>query len=783
MALHNLSYTEVIDLIANYYNTDAANITSLFAKYNVDTTNITETFKLLENTPYQFLYNNDGTVRSYTYNALRTKATSSASSIAGSIDSNIATKTADKVICKIPLNTAVEETTKKVTVKAGLKSAGNFALKSVVPAIAAVSAGITLGKTIDKVLYNANPDFWDAHGMQSIDPDTWSSITSDDDSLNATVFNMLFGITQEDNKTQAYMDERAFAYLALFMQNKGVFDEGGKTSDLNITHAMQPITYMKGNAYLVYYTNGQSSINRQSNYDFVTAFPNVASGSSYYYGIFASKTKGYTTYTHNNKTAYYIALGGSYTGHVVDSTEPQLTLTELGKKTNINKWNDIGMIAWTMLYGEGGSAIEGIGTQDGAKTPDLSGKTTIDDVLAALKEQYPELWEKAESQDVVQNDGSVRTYIYIPVGMGESTGDIDTQPTSGLATQSDTSITPSTSTQTLLDLIDDLIARIPTNTDINQEDATGNGNSPSIIIPTGSTKALWSIYNPTLTQVQSLGSFLWSTSFIDSILKMFNNPMEAVISLHKIFGNPPINGTGNIKIGYLDTGVSDVNLVSAQYFTIDCGSVDLPEYFGNVLDYNGYTNLSLYLPFVGIVNIDNADVMRSTISVKYQIDVFTGTCLVQVNVQRDASGGILYQYTGNCAVQYPLSSGSYMNIFTSALQGAVFGGLGGASGMVVGATLGAMRGGGAQYERSGNFSGNAGAMGVKKPYLIISRPQTQIADNAQTLIGYPTNTYTLISNCTGFTKILECHVDSIGNASDEEKRQIETALKQGIIVK
>ena len=33
--------------------------------------------------------------------------------------------------------------------------------------------------------------------------------------------------------------------------------------------------------------------------------------------------------------------------------------------------------------------IEGIGTQDGAKTPDLSGATTVQETLDELKEQYP----------------------------------------------------------------------------------------------------------------------------------------------------------------------------------------------------------------------------------------------------------------------------------------------------------------------------------------------------------------------------------------------------------
>ena len=251
--------------------------------------------------------------------------------------------------------------------------------------------------------------------------------------------------------------------------------------------------------------------------------------------------------------------------------------------------------------------------------------------------------------------------------------------------------------------------------------------------------------------------------------------MQAIIGLHKVYSPVQTSGQGTIKCGYLDSGVPS-KLVSEQYVTVDCGSVDMQEYFGNVFDYPPYTEVSIYLPFIGIRQLDPSDVMRSTISVKYHVDVLTGACLAEVNVQRDAAGGTLYTFSGDAAVRYPVSSGSYMGIVsgligvaTSIVSGNLLPALGGATRLHT------------NVDRSGSFTGNSGAMGSKVPYLIISRPQTAMAQNFETLSGYPSNTFTPLSACKGFTQVKYCHVENL-NATDAEKQEIEQLLKEGVIL-
>lgn len=318
----------------------------------------------------------------------------------------------------------------------------------------------------------------------------------------------------------------------------------------------------------------------------------------------------------------------------------------------------------------------------------------------------------------------------------------------------------------------------PSTEDTNPPD-TGEGTTPPLVVPVGTASALWSVYNPTLAEINSLGGWLWSSNFIDQLLKMFNDPMQAIIGLHRTF-IPPITGSRqNIQVGYLDSGVSALT-VPTQYSTVDCGNVSLPEYFGNVFDYAPYTRVYIYLPFIGFKELDVSQVMRSTIKVMYHGDAYTGTGLAEVYVTRDAgAGGVLYSYGCECAVRYPLSQGSYMG-FATAVAGLA---LGIASGNVAPALLGFAGGSGKRsVEQSGGFSGNSGAMGIKKPYLVVMRPQTAMPSNYRHYSGAPSSSLVRIGNTSGLIRVRECHVENIASATREEKAMIEQRLTEGIIV-
>jgi hypothetical protein len=226
--------------------------------------------------------------------------------------------------------------------------------------------------------------------------------------------------------------------------------------------------------------------------------------------------------------------------------------------------------------------------------------------------------------------------------------------------------------------------------------------------------------------------------------------------------------------------------VDQQYVTIDCGSITLREYFGNVFDYEPYTKVAIYLPFIGVQSLSTAEVMRSTINVIYHVDIFTGACLAEVNISRDGGRGCLYTFAGDCSARYPLSSGSYMGIVGGVLS--IAGGIAGTvatGGNLLPALLGAssaMTHMHTDVKHSGQISGNAGAMGVKTPFLIVLRPQTAMADSYEHFTGRPANKFALIGETSGYIKCKEVHVDNLSGASYKEKEIVASLLKSGIIV-
>lgn len=780
---------------------------------------------------FERTYNANGELIKVAYNA-KTTTTTAAGSAAQQINSNVANATESQFSTTQTI--AKDAQTGKVTISDSVKKYNNgtaTTVKSVtasaVTALAATATGISVGKTIDAAAYNAGFNWlsWAGVDMWALNPSTWGSITAGNDSPGSAVFNFIFHLDPTTGDPQPYIDETTFSYMVAYMGATGAFNSHGgyvwDGQEPGSFHLVEPVKEMtttfigtvNGDPVECYYVGLEysgvnpltvgiktipnddvkitSAINSDGHVVGLISSKNTFPGCYHYEfradGEFSgSGYSGHQTYTHNDQIVYYslIILSNQGAGSIGTASA---------------NFDYPGELAWVLQYGDfEAEGIPGIYDQVGAKqfdTTGISDYSDIDAIKTALMLQYPELWN---NRIEVSPDGD-NTIIYLPVGF--PTGGTGVQATTEGATQAQPapqiSQDGANATDELIKTLIEMIQYPQSNTGMDSNTTTpatpadpndiptGTGNTPTFVIPTGSASALYSVYNPTQAQLNSFGSWLWSNNFVDQLLKIFNDPMQSIIGLHKVFATPPTSGTGTIKVGYLDSGVGS-DLVSNQYTEVDCGNVTLQESFKNVLDYTA-TDVYLYLPFIGIVPLNVFDVMRGKINVKYKVDVITGACLATVNVTRDANaGGQLYTYAGNCAVQYPLSSGSYMGIVAGALSvaGSVVGTI--ASGgallpMALGVSAGALTGSKTKVEHSGSISGNAGAMGIKKPYLIIRRPQTCIADLYETFNGNSNNKTVILGTCTGFTKVKHLHLENIP-ATGVELIEIEDLLRSGILI-
>lgn len=755
-----------------------------------------------------------------------------AGSAASIIDSNVDTGSygLTSFTANVPATATTDSQTGLTTLSSGARSSATGSVISTVAdkislGMAGVALGTKLGVAIDSALYSVNPSWWDEN-FPSINPETWSDIFPDNAAGN--VARALFGIG--DDAATMYLDARVLAYGYLAMLKNGAFVDGEGQADYDDLSGMDSWAYIR-DIIVPFKLSTLVAAKRPS------TMHEYSSTSPYSMGIVAPVSRSYpiantysdmfiaagytndfyftytdtdpatgkwTQYRYNpvqvtaNGHTYYYCYASYHYGYG-NREKPEL-LTDTW-----NDWPDMpdstgsstriggaAAIAYIMLYGVAEMKHPGIDENpnatitidpDAVINPKTGAAVTPEDdpadVLTALQTAYPALFADTIYEDIPQDDGTTERVVYVPVPWPNSDeeGNPVTDLTPGIDPQTEPEVSPETRPDAAQELTDD----VTTPTDPPN---TGEGESPPAIIPTGSASALYSIYNPTQAELSSFGAWLWSTNFVDQLLKLFSDPMQAIIGLHKVFCIPDISGRGNIKVGYLDSGVQ-TNLVSGQYVTINCGTVTLREYFGSVMDYDPYTRVQIYLPFVGIMPLDVGDVMRGSITVTYHIDVLTGACLAEVSVTRDGSGGILYTYTGNAAVQYPISSGSYMGILSSLVS--VAGGVAGtvASGgalapLAMGAASGVLSAR-TRVQHSGGFSGNAGAMGVRKPYLIITRPQAALASSFESFEGMPANHTARLGQCSGFVRAKAVHLEGVP-ATLAELNELESMLAEGIII-
>lgn len=299
------------------------------------------------------------------------------------------------------------------------------------------------------------------------------------------------------------------------------------------------------------------------------------------------------------------------------------------------------------------------------------------------------------------------------------------------------------------------------------------------VISTG----LITLYNPDAATLRSLASVLWGNDFEQSIKKVLNDPFDGLIGLSMVPFTPTTSGSVNCEIGNFDTEVS-MPLVSAQYYTIDCGTVKLAENWGNALDYNA-TSVEIFIPFVGFRSLDIQDCMARTLELKYNVDILTGAAIAILK----CGNKCLYEWPCNVAYNIPLTGSNKAALYTGLISVAMsgLGGLaaGGAMGAVGGAATSAINvatHAQSDVQRGGSLASNTGVLGEFLPYIVVHRPKQSMPSQFKNIKGYQSNITSMLGNCVGYTEVDYVHLTGISGATDTELQDIERLLKEGVII-
>ena len=414
--------------------------------------------------------------------------------------------------------------------------------------------------------------------------------------------------------------------------------------------------------------------------------------------------------------------------------------------------------------------IEGVTKQDGATVPNK------------FPLEIPNTYPNWLPHPITSPDVETITY---PVEMP------DTNPSADKATkpqnEAQTGVNDNPSKNPVIDKAINKVTEVNPDLEPEKQPTKDNGKTPTPELPfvDGVGTGFTSIYNPSMSVLARFSQFLWSNNFLDNVKKLFANPMDAIIGLHMIYVTPTRGEQSNIVCGYVDSNILS-NTVSNQYVEKSFGSIKINRYYNNILDYAPYTKIQIYLPYIGIVDLDTNEIMNGTLTVKYRIDVLTGTCLARLIVKRGDYEAELYNFAGNCAIQLPISGGSYSSIIANSIGiagsiGATVATGGALAPVLVGSVVSAVTNSHVNVSHSGTIGSNAGAMGVNNAYLIITRPKPHEAKKYNVFYGKPSNKTVTLSSCSGYTRVKDVHIDNIV-ATDNELSMIEELLKSGVII-
>lgn len=363
------------------------------------------------------------------------------------------------------------------------------------------------------------------------------------------------------------------------------------------------------------------------------------------------------------------------------------------------------------------------------------------------------------------------------------------------------------------------------------EDQNFEETSDTIVEPTlpsspATGSGFITAYVPTLNEINDVADYLIDPSVLQALAGTVLKLSDVVIGLSIFPFTIAATGSREVKLNlmgiHLTTGVT-CHYSDSQFVPLNMGTLEVKKYWDNCLDFDPYTRISIYLPYVGYVDLDTDEVMGREITVKYNVDIVTGCCLALIIVD----GSVLYQYPGECSCQIPVTSVSFDSFLQSAVQLGITAASGAraikgaaasvseagagvlaAEGMadtrdalsdynaarasfsgikanvgdsLLSASVSAVVNAKGQYSHAGAMSSCAGILGTQKPFLIIKRPKQCMPEGFEGIRGFPCNMKATLSDLEGYTEVADIHLN-IPNATVQEIVECEQFLKEGVFL-
>lgn len=226
--------------------------------------------------------------------------------------------------------------------------------------------------------------------------------------------------------------------------------------------------------------------------------------------------------------------------------------------------------------------------------------------------------------------------------------------------------------------------------------------------------------------------------------------------------------------------------------------------FNNFLDYDPYTKLKIYLPYIATGELNVSEVMDKYITIYYALDLQTGNATAYIEARNnpsDSNPKLIAQITGTLGIDVPLGQTNIQDMITKNVVNTInlatslaSLGIGASTGNAIATgiglvgtlkstTIGTIEANREQHSKdkaSGNFSSFYAPQDV---YLIRETIKAEAIDYSS-IKGRPMAKAVNLNllEGKGFTKVGDVHLGGFNLATSPELEEIESYLIKGIIL-
>lgn len=287
------------------------------------------------------------------------------------------------------------------------------------------------------------------------------------------------------------------------------------------------------------------------------------------------------------------------------------------------------------------------------------------------------------------------------------------------------------------------------------------------------------------------GGSQFDQSFIDWMTGACGDITQAVISCHFIpYDFEPPTTDMQVKLSYLDTSFRwDAVTDNVRRKFLGEISIGYNQKNKSFLDFSPYTELQLYLPYAGVISLDNNIFMGKKVALDLICDLQDGSGNYAISVVSNGIKTMVDEVPVQLGISIPFTlsdasqkNANLLNSVINSSLGVIGGAMSGSPLMIAGSVSNFSQ----NVPPSKQIGSVVGAPGLglpQQPMLYIKRPVFNYPDNYGFHVGYPCYKNYTLNQVSGYTICENPKIRSFSKSiTDNEYNEIINLLKEGVII-